>query len=509
METPYEQVVEIARRIDGICQQFSSAPYEGRGQFVRGQSSRHLLGVLQCGPTSALFQRAPTVYQLFRISPVRVQVLKVRLRDRHMVKKGCLDYLAYVLDTAAETTAIDSVHVGARVFSKIDLRYMYHKLKIHASDVPKTAFRTRYGHYEFLVISFGLTNAPTAFMDLMNRVLSTYIDSLGIVFIDDILICSHSMEEHEQHLRVVLQTLGEQNLYTKFSKCDFWLDFVAFLGHVVSGEGIKVDPRKFEVVQSWPRPTTVTEIRSFLGLTDRGPHFTSHFWRALQSELGSRVKLCTAFHMQIDGQSERIVQILEDMLRACVIDFGGQRDIFFPLAKFSYNNSYQSSIEMAPFEALYGWRCHLPVGWLEPGDAKLYGTDLVKDALKKVKLIQERLRLAQSRQKSYADQKACDLSFMVGEKVLLKVSPINGIIKFGKKGKLSPRFIGPFEVLRRVEEVSYKLALPSSLLRVHPVFHVSMLRRYHANRSLVLDYNTIQLDEILGYEEELVAIVDR
>ncbi|XP_019251021.1 PREDICTED: uncharacterized protein LOC109229935 [Nicotiana attenuata] len=123
---------------------------------------------------------------------------------------------------------------GARVFSKIDLRSGYHQLKIRDSDVPKTAFRTRYGHYEFLVMSFGLTNAPAAFMDLMNRVFRPYIDSFVIVFIDDILIYSRSLGKHEQHLRVVLQTLREQQLYAKFSKCEFWLESVAFLGHVYS-----------------------------------------------------------------------------------------------------------------------------------------------------------------------------------------------------------------------------------------------------------------------------------
>ncbi|XP_070014710.1 uncharacterized protein [Nicotiana sylvestris] len=163
---------------------------------------------------------------------------------------------------------------------------------------------------------------------------------------------------------------------------------------------------------------------------------------------------------------------------------------------------------MAPYEALYGRCCHYPIGWFEPGEAKLYGTDFVQDALDKVKFIQERLRTAQSRQKSYADQKARDVSSMVGEKVLLKVSPMKGIMRFGKKGKLSPRFIDPFEVLKRVGEVAYELALPPSLSGVHPVFHVSMLRKYHADFSHMLDVSTIQLDESLGYEEP-VAIIDR
>ncbi|XP_070055257.1 uncharacterized protein [Nicotiana tomentosiformis] len=174
-----------------------------------------------------------------------------------------------------------------------------------------------------------------------------------------------------------------------------------------------------------------------------------------------------------------------DMLRACVIDFGGQWDRFLYLSEFSNNNSYQSSIEMDPFADLYGRRCRSPIGLFKLDETKLYGTDSVKDALEKVKLIQERLRTAQSRQKSNANQKARDLSFMMGEKVLLNVSLMKGIMRFGKKGKFSPRFISPFDVLRRVGEVSYELALPPSLSGVHSVFHVSMLRRYHADKSHV------------------------
>ena len=155
---------------------------------------------------------------------------------------------------------------GATVFSKIELRSGYHQLRIRESDVPKTAFRTRYGHYEFLVMSFGLTNAPTAFMDLMNRVFRPYLDWFVIVFIDDILVYSRSELEHERHLGLVLQTLRRHQLYAKFKKCEFWLIRVGFLGHVVSVDGIYVDPHKVEAVANWEQPTTVTEVRSFLGL---------------------------------------------------------------------------------------------------------------------------------------------------------------------------------------------------------------------------------------------------
>ena len=152
------------------------------------------------------------------------------------------------------------------MFSKIDLRSGYHQLKIRASDIPKTAFRTRYGHYEFLVMSFGLINAPEAFMELMTGVFRPYVHSFVIVFIDDFLFYSKTKEDHVRHLRIVLQRLREEKLYAKFSKCEFWLTSVTFLGHVVSKEGIRVDPAKIEAVRGWTRPTSPTEIRSFMGL---------------------------------------------------------------------------------------------------------------------------------------------------------------------------------------------------------------------------------------------------
>ena len=148
------------------------------------------------------------------------------------------------------------------MFSKIDLRSGYHQLRIREQDIQKTAFRTRYGHYEFSVMPFGLTNAPAMFMDLMNRVFRPYLDQYVVVFIDDILVYSNSHLEHEQHLRVVLQTLRENQLYAKLDKCEFWLKEVVFLGHVISAEGIFVDPRKVEAVLKWERPTNMTEIWS-------------------------------------------------------------------------------------------------------------------------------------------------------------------------------------------------------------------------------------------------------
>ena len=174
------------------------------------------------------------------------------------------------------------------------------------------------------------------------------------------------------------------------------------------------------------------------------------FWKTLHAELGTRLDLSTAFHPQTDGQSERTIQVLEDMLRACVIEFGGHWDNFLPLAEFSYNNSYHSSIDITPFEALYGRRCRSPIGWFDTFEVRPWGIDLLRELLDKVKCIQEKLLAAQSRQKEYADRKVRDLEFIEGEQVLLKVSPMKGVMRFCKRGKLSPRYIGPFEVLKRV-----------------------------------------------------------
>lgn len=165
----------------------------------------------------------------------------------------------------------------ATVFSKIDLRSGYHQLKIKEQDVPKTAFRTRYGHFEFLVMPFGLTNAPAAFMDLMNRIFRQYLDSFVVVFIDDILIYSWNDEEHKDHLKIVLSILQEHQLYAKLSKCEFWLREVKFLGHVISSKGVAVDPAKIEAMTERQRPTSVHEIRSFLGLAGYYRRFVEGF----------------------------------------------------------------------------------------------------------------------------------------------------------------------------------------------------------------------------------------
>ena len=171
--------------------------------------------------------------------------------------------------------------------------------------------------------------------------------------------------------------------------------------------------------------------------------------------MGTQLKFITAFHPQTDGQSERTIQTLEDLLRACTLDFGGSWDMHLHLIEFSYNNSYHSSIQMAPFEALYGRKCRSPVYWDEVGERKLLGPQLIQKDADNIRIIRQRLLTAQSRQKSYADRRRRDLEFEIGEHVFLKVSPTKGVMRFGQRGKLAPRFIGPFEILQKVRLVAY------------------------------------------------------
>ncbi|KAL0313697.1 UNVERIFIED_CONTAM: Retrovirus-related Pol polyprotein from transposon, partial [Sesamum calycinum] len=608
---------------------------------------------------------------------------------------------------------------GATVFSKIDLRSGYWQLRIEEGSIPKTTFRTRYGHYEFVVMPFGLTNAPAPFMSLTNKTLQSFLDQFVIVFIDDILIFFGSREEHEQYLRTVLQILRENQLYAKFNKCEFWIEEIAFLGHVVSKEGVQPYPAKVKAITEWEPPKNVLEVRSFLGLAgyyrrfvkdfsvvakpltnllkknapfnwndkcaqsfeelkkrltsapilalpsgdggyvvytdasrqglgcvfdatwegyslcfekelnlrqrrwiellkdydctidyhpgkanivadalsrktvdhlasmicynmeyltalramdvhfsvggdmllatmqvkpslkdkirdaqEKDPHLQKmktkvqegknnqfiiqddgmllngkhicvpsveelrmeimhevhyapyamhpgstkmyrdlrpyYWWPAMKKDVVEFVARClTCQQLEAehqtpadDEQSERMIQTLEDMMRACVIEFRGNWDNHLPLMEFAYKQQF----------SLQYW----------------YGPTVKKC-----------LKAAHDRQKSYADKHRREMEYEVGEKVFLKVSPWRGILRFGKQGKLSPRYIGPYQILERVGPLAYRLALPAELSQIHDVFHVSMLRRYRSDPSHILRESEIEVSDGLIYVEEPIEILDR
>ena len=196
-------------------------------------------------------------------------------------------------------------------------------------------------------------------------------------------------------------------------------------------------------------------------------------------------------------------------MRACVLDFGGSCDTYLPLAEFSYNNSYHASIDRPPFEMLYGRRRRTPICWGEVGQRVMGSTEVVLKTTERIQQVRSRLQTAQSRQKSYADKRRSDLEFQVGDMVLLKVSPWKGVIRFRKRGKLGPRFIGPFRVVARVGKVAYRLDLPAELSQIHNTFHVSQLRKCLVDDSAVVPLEDIQVDDSLNYIERPAAILDR
>ncbi|GJR69317.1 putative reverse transcriptase domain-containing protein [Tanacetum coccineum] len=212
-------------------------------------------------------------------------------------------------------------------------------------------------------------------------------------------------------------------------------------------------------------------------ICDQDLRFASNFWRSLQKDLGTNLDMSTTYHPQTDRQSERTIQTLEDMMRACAIDFIKGWVNHLPLVEFSYNNSYHASIKATPFEALYSRKCCSPVCWAEVGEVQLTSPEIVQETTEKIIQIKQRMQAVHDRQKSYADLKRKPMEFQVGDKLMLKVSPWKGVVRFGKRGKLNPRYVGPFKVLEQVGSVTYKLKLPQELSRVHNTFHVSNLNK--------------------------------
>ncbi|GJY14403.1 putative reverse transcriptase domain-containing protein [Tanacetum coccineum] len=273
---------------------------------------------------------------------------------------------------------------------------------------------------------FGLTNAPAVFMDLMNRVCNPYLDKFVIVFIDDVLVYSKDEKEHGKHLKTILELLKKERLYAKFSKCDFWLDSVQFMGHVIDRSGVHVDPVKIEAIKvGHGVPVSI--------ISDRDSHFTSNFWRSLQKALGMNLDMSTAYRPQMDSQRRK---------------------------------------------------CRSPVCWSEVGIANS-PAELIRDTTEKIVQIKNRLLAARSCQKSYADRRLKPLEFEVGNMVLLKVSPWKGVVRFRKRRKLSPHYIGPFKIVARVGPVAYTLELPEELKGIHSTFHVSNLKKCLAEVEIV------------------------
>nr|GEX15275.1 retrotransposon protein, putative, Ty3-gypsy subclass [Tanacetum cinerariifolium] len=404
------------------------------------------------------------------------------------------------------------------VYSKIDLRSGYHQLRVRDEDIPKTAFRTRYGHYEFQGMPFGLTNAPVVFIDLINRILEllkkeelyakfskcdfwlskilkqklcsalilalpegsenfmVYCDAshkgLGAVLTQKekvIAYVSRQLKIHEKNytthnleLRAVMFALKMWRHYFYGTRCVVFTNHKS-LHHILDQKElntrqhkwlellsdydyeIRYHPGKENVVADvLSRKTEVRKevnyeaedlggmIKKLKSRADRTLCLNNRSWIPGFESFGTQLDTSTTYHPETDGQSKRTIQTLEDMLHACVIDFGKGWDIHLSLIEFSYNKSYHTSIKAAPFEALYGRKCRSPVCWAKVGDAQLTGPEIVRKTIEKIIQIKHRLQASRDQQKSYADKRRKPLEFQVGDKVMLKVSPWKGVIRFGK-----------------------------------------------------------------------------
>ncbi|GJX16421.1 putative reverse transcriptase domain-containing protein, partial [Tanacetum coccineum] len=317
----------------------------------------------------------------------------------------------------------------------------------------------KYGHYEFQVMPFGLTNAPV------------------------------NKEEHEKHLKIILELLKNEQLYAKFSKCDFWLESVQFFGHVINNKGVHLDPVKVEAIRNWSAPTTPKEKnKKYEWGTEEDEAFQTLKQKlcsapilALPEGTENFIVYCDASHK---GYGAVLMQRFWNLLQEAMGYPTGYEHAFPPedsMVKAERNiqtleDIYHASIKAAPFEALYGRKCRSSVCWSEVGDSQLTSPELVRETTEMIVQIKNRLITARSRQKSYADVRRKPMEFQVGDMVMLKVSPWKGVICFGKHGKLSLQYIGPFKIIERIGPVAYKLELPDKLRGIHSTFHVSNLK---------------------------------
>ncbi|GJS96977.1 putative reverse transcriptase domain-containing protein [Tanacetum coccineum] len=298
---------------------------------------------------------------------------------------------------------------------------------------------------------------------------------------------------HESHKSKYSIHPGSDKMYHDLKKLYWWPNMKAiiaeYVGKCLTCSRVKAECQKPSglLVQPEIPMLYIKEIVSRHGIpisiiSDRDSHFTSRFWKSLQNALGTQLHMSTTYHSETDGQSERTIQTLQDMLRACVIDFGKGWDKHLPLVEFSYNNSYHASIKAAPFKALYGRKCRSPVCWAEVGDSQLTGPEIIQETTKKIMQIRQRLQDVRDQQRSYANIRRKPLEFQVGDRVMLKVSP---------------------------HKVAYKLELPEELSSIHNTFHVSNLKNCLSDESLIIPMKELQLDDKLNFIEELVEIMDR
>ncbi|KAA3466460.1 DNA/RNA polymerases superfamily protein [Gossypium australe] len=531
----------------------------------------------------------------YRMAPTKLKELKAQLQE--LTNKG---FVRPRIDNLFDQLK------GATVFSKIDLRSGYYQLRVKESDVSKTTFKTRYRHYEFLVMPFGLTNAPVVFIDLMNQIFQLYLDKFMVVFIDDILIYSRDETEHAEHLRIVLQTLIDKKLFAKFSKSEFWLQEVEFLGHIVFGDGIRVDPMiAYASRQLKPHeknyPTHDLELAPIVfalkiwrhHLYDEKSHiYTDHKslkYLMNQKDLDLRqrrwLELLKDYELVIDYHPEKANVVADALSRKSLFSLRAMNTRLTLSNDGSVLEELRAKLVCVPKndeiiqKILY--EAHNGCLSVHPGSTKMYNdlnklywwsdvvwvvvdrlmksahfilvrTDYSLDKLAKLyiaeivrshgvpisiildrdsrftsrfwKKLQEALGTKLNFSTAFHPQtdsqsertiqvledmlRCCVLEFEeLSEKQIHEVDL--KILRFGRKGKLNPRFIGPYEVIERIGPVAYQLALPIELERIHNVFHVSMLRRYQSDPSHVISPTKVEIRPDMSYGEESIKILAR
>ncbi|GKE14075.1 putative reverse transcriptase domain-containing protein, partial [Tanacetum coccineum] len=450
---------------------------------------------------------------------------------------------------------------GSSIYSKIDLRSGYHQLRVREQYIPKTTFQTRYGHYKFQVMPFGLTNAPAdkkeheehlkAILELLKKEkLGIHVDLAKIESIKDwaspktptkirqflglagyyqsapilalpkgsenfVVYCDASHKGLGvvlmQREKVIAYSSRQLKIHEKnYTTHDLELRSVCRWLELLSDYDydIRYHPGKANVVADALSQAQIEALKpENLENEDVGGMIRKDIPKeklepradGILCFNGRNLSMSIAYHPETDGQSERTIQT----------DFGKGWVKHLPLAKFSYNNSYHDSIKAAPYEALYGRKCQSPVCWTEVGEAQLTGLEMIQETTEKIVLIKQRIQAAQDRQKSYADLKRKPIEFEVRDRVMLKVSPCKGVVRFGKRGKLNPRYVGPFKVLAKVGRVAYRLELSQELSRVHHTFHVSNQKKCYADEPLVMPLEGIYVDDKLQFMEEPVEIMER
>ncbi|GJV70782.1 putative reverse transcriptase domain-containing protein [Tanacetum coccineum] len=420
---------------------------------------------------------------------------------------------------------------GSRVYSKIDLRSGYHQLRVREKDIPTTSFRTRYGNYEFQVMLFGLSNAPA------------------------------SEEENAKHLKLILELLKKEEFASILALPDESENFMVYCDASRKGLGTVLMQREKVIayascqlkIHEKNYTTHDLELRVVVFALKRWRHYLYGTQcvildaqaEARKEENFGTEDLCGMIKklkqrangiLCLNGRSwipchgklkelimheshkskysvhpgsDKMYQDLKKMywwpnIKAEIATY----DRHLPLVEFS-NNSYHTSIKAAPFEAFYGQKCRSPICWAEVGDAQLTGPEIVHETTEKIIQIKKHIEAARDRQKSYTDRRRKPLEFKVGDKVMLKVSSWKGVIRFGKRGKLNPLYIGPFKILAKVGTLAYQLELPEQLTRVHRISHVSNLKKCLVDKPLAITLDDIQIDDKLNFIKEQVKIRDR